>query len=1334
MSEVQECDLQFLKIIRSFADKFGLEAFSAGENCFDFGDESQRDMCIMTFGLWIKTLQQDRVTAADAVRQVLRSLLQKQVVDPRRPNLIKKNTLPMFLTDIKPEVISTVCEVNMTLARANSRGLVYKLIEQFVGLLSDSTPTVRSRALKMLSRITAIDNTILSFKKVKEAIEFVLSDRSISVREEGVKLISGYVISGESEEAHHYLLTLLPLMADDGISVRKSVMNILRDTLLKFPFHAHYREICSALLGRLSYAKEEESIKELICAIFQTIWFLPPSPQVCTALSNLYASSTTSSVLDKSAAEKVRFIENFLSSRERQSQKRIDLQMLHVRFTALQLVEMLIFQQEVRPWILSLLQSLLHGKAAGNEASTSLKQKRQSSFDHCDKIIKFQIELLLRIEEQDTSILEYLDALQFDVDDYKVNTVASLALFSNAHPPFVTDLTGFLPYLKGADSSKHKMEICGHVVRIIQSTATLQKHALRAHCEEIQRDLANIALKQSSDNVNTAVECMVTLCANVSQDATIFFQLGKTCFDPLIGIARKIYETEAIEPAQVNMLRRCLVVLGFVCEHSRKCSAQLSKLAGGRDPRKHDAFEEQAARTPLKDCQPFHPYTMYGSCFAAVLFAVELGEETILVSAVKTLCGIFAGFPKMMEVARQIDLLERLFDPSMPFSVTKSFLTGLKSMMAIEEARVERQASLQQMSDAGVSISSRENVLGAGNSSTADSTLGGFILQQHLHHLKQFMRHESVDIRQAVLQLVGTLLRQGMLPPAEVLGDLIMLQSDAEEDIRAESLHIVLVEDERHPTYVESKFLEGLELTFAFQVARYGCASSFISNGGNKRTPIWSPLYSQVIQADKRKKIRFLARVLERCANTKLLIGNNHSDGKKSASLGAPQLCQHLKEMTYRLSRIEYFAATLAALPFMSAEEPLYIISYIGRHVPVEVASSLSALLPLLRAVGVTLISLLDSNPRLRARAQAGDDNDAESNSTEPSITTLSSGKKESKSSNSSKSSNNAAAWEYIEASVEEDTFLLTTSQILSSGEPQLAGASNVKARVNNSNGSAFWKRWAVVLEAMITLRALEVLLRLKAYLKQCYNISDERCLAYRPDDAQVTYEKFVNQSLFESNSEFRPSPLSPEQDALKIAGGQCDTKITPSNMLSVFRDVESAEDGWQSLCDFALALARDFNRINAIVQMDPNDFVLEESTAGNAGTSSASGRRGSAKTPGGRKTGSKGPITGTPSGRGTGTGNAGSDKSKKKRKRLTMQDSDEEDDGNDPSFDSEDDEYSRSSRKKRPTTGPSSSPTKKKTSSLAASPAMSGGGRSGGRTRKDINYAMVDDELEQLM
>ena len=107
--------------------------------------------------------------------------------------------------------------------------------------------------------------------------------------------MGGFVLKGYDISEGPYLDGLVVRLRDKGVSVRKTVVGILKDTLLFQPDHPRYSELCLALLERGAQPKEEESIKEVVRATFQQVWFLPPSTSAIRAQSRPRKSLPSSS-------------------------------------------------------------------------------------------------------------------------------------------------------------------------------------------------------------------------------------------------------------------------------------------------------------------------------------------------------------------------------------------------------------------------------------------------------------------------------------------------------------------------------------------------------------------------------------------------------------------------------------------------------------------------------------------------------------------------------------------------------------------------------------------------------------------------------------------------------------------------------------------------------------------------------------------------------------------------------------------------------------------------------------------------------------------------------
>ena len=92
------------------------------------------------------------------------------------------------------------------------------------------------------------------------------------MRQSAVDLVSRYALLSE-EYLEKYYEPLCERLLDRGVSVRKSVVKILRDALTIHPNYARRSEICELLVHRASHPKEEDSIKDLVQRTFEEIWF-----------------------------------------------------------------------------------------------------------------------------------------------------------------------------------------------------------------------------------------------------------------------------------------------------------------------------------------------------------------------------------------------------------------------------------------------------------------------------------------------------------------------------------------------------------------------------------------------------------------------------------------------------------------------------------------------------------------------------------------------------------------------------------------------------------------------------------------------------------------------------------------------------------------------------------------------------------------------------------------------------------------------------------------------------------------------------------------------------
>uniref|UniRef100_A0A1A8F8N9 Nipped-B protein n=2 Tax=Nothobranchius korthausae TaxID=1143690 RepID=A0A1A8F8N9_9TELE len=144
-------------------------------------------------------------------------------------------------------------------------------LTQILRVLGESAIAVRTKAMKCLSEVVAVDPSILARSDMQRGVHGRLMDNSTSVREAAVELLGKFVLSRPQLTEQYYDM-LIERILDTGISVRKRVIKILRDICLEQPTFSKVTEMCVKMIRRVN---DEEGIKKLVNETFQKLWFTP---------------------------------------------------------------------------------------------------------------------------------------------------------------------------------------------------------------------------------------------------------------------------------------------------------------------------------------------------------------------------------------------------------------------------------------------------------------------------------------------------------------------------------------------------------------------------------------------------------------------------------------------------------------------------------------------------------------------------------------------------------------------------------------------------------------------------------------------------------------------------------------------------------------------------------------------------------------------------------------------------------------------------------------------------------------------------------------------------
>uniref|UniRef100_A0A8C2W9R5 Nipped-B protein n=1 Tax=Cyclopterus lumpus TaxID=8103 RepID=A0A8C2W9R5_CYCLU len=148
-------------------------------------------------------------------------------------------------------------------------------LTQILRVLGESAIAVRTKAMKCLSEVVAVDPSILARSDMQRGVHGRLMDNSTSVREAAVELLGKFVLSRPQLTEQYYDM-LIERILDTGISVRKRVIKILRDICLEQPTFNKITEMCVRMIRRVN---DEEGIKKLVNETFQKLWFTPTPNQ-----------------------------------------------------------------------------------------------------------------------------------------------------------------------------------------------------------------------------------------------------------------------------------------------------------------------------------------------------------------------------------------------------------------------------------------------------------------------------------------------------------------------------------------------------------------------------------------------------------------------------------------------------------------------------------------------------------------------------------------------------------------------------------------------------------------------------------------------------------------------------------------------------------------------------------------------------------------------------------------------------------------------------------------------------------------------------------------------
>uniref|UniRef100_A0A1J3FJ16 Sister chromatid cohesion protein n=1 Tax=Noccaea caerulescens TaxID=107243 RepID=A0A1J3FJ16_NOCCA len=383
-----------------------------------------------------------------------------------------------------------------------------------------------------------------------------------------------------------------------------------------------------------------------------------------------------------------------------------------------------------------------------------------------------------------------------------------------------------------------------------------------------------------------------------------------------------------------------------------------------------------------------------------------------------------------------------------------------------------------------------------------DTNICGGIVQLYWDKILGRCLDFDDQIRQTALKIVEVVLRQGLVHPITCVPYLIALETDPLEANQKLAHHLLMNMHEKYPAFFESRLGDGLQMSFNFMQSISQVTSEPNQNPqqkGSTNTPVKNDHTSTLTQARLG-----VSRIY------KLIRGNRISRNKFMTSI-----VRKFDNPTWSgsvISFLMYCTETLALLPFTSPDEPLYLVYSINRVIQIRAGALESNLKALLHKDSSKTqqgngtyqqdlipghMHMMDLNTRIQEEPthwnSYGHPNPIDLNGAvyqDP------------------RDQFTSYQTQNVEANVHKMT---------SSDPPELSTDDLQKIQVD-------------CLAAM----ALQLLLRLKRYLKVTYSLNDDRCQAYSPTEPLKPGDPLSRQNVAFDLSETRTDLPSTYQDLVQ--------------------------------------------------------------------------------------------------------------------------------------------------------------------------------------------------------
>jgi cohesin loading factor subunit SCC2 len=910
--------------------------------------------------------------------------------------------------------------------------------------------------------------------KMMSAVSQRLADESISVREAVVSLVGSYVVQSPPL-ANAFHQHLIPRLLDPGVSVRKRTVKILQDILCTNPHYKGRSDACDKCLQRAADPKEDDGVREALHSLFMKLWLEDGDLSAAshfdttTPLKNGVAASPSKS--PPGSADSHGLANGLvvtptppMDGHTTRSKLR-EFGKLRSELAAEQMVATVKIagtNENLGSFMRELLCNV-NDSDKGKKAAERKKRQKVAQ-KQCFHLVDALFEVLLSTEEKrkfSWLLFNFLIAHLFSwlsssfclfiraagskfigaaFGAELVAIIRTIGVFAEVSPVAVLKhLDTILPYLKADNgiSNTDESALCSAASDIVFRVApVLDEQGIdRLSSGSLGGDLVKITYKFGSGALYSAVRALCTLAHHKDAgEDNVFGKKLMLLATTFYAYLHKKESEEAFSDANVrNNIQRLLSGLGSLCRYHE---VHVDVSTWNEEMEAEDAELLKPAEVTW-DGIPLASFRLFSNY-------LDKSDVGIKCAALRALSGIFVQHPRLMLASAQHGLIENVMSPDAPLELQMESLRCWRDISLSEERRVDSGEAKKKM-DAKTNITTTKKIAG---DQDGDSTLVGGVLTKQSPRLFQMSQSKFSNLRVASLELLGQLLRQGLVNPNEAVPFLLALQGDVDNMVvRKFALNLLILEGEKRPDMLRQRVCAGIKQACWFQREVYPLKETSalvkVKKGHRLETEsVFDNVFRECIVSSRKQReglYRNLIAMFERVEPN-----GNAGKGKQARSRRSSGVLEDPNMMAANTSLLSFAAQVLAYLPYNSYGDPLFIQHHITSIVALQGPQVQDRLAAFLRPYGLS------------------------------------------------------SSDEFDETNAVEDALELAAKS-------KAPSRSKEAAPLNEENFD-----WPGFVELCKEASSLALLLRLKTFLRKRYNLSEARCLSYNPDSKDRSFGRNI--------------------------------------------------------------------------------------------------------------------------------------------------------------------------------------------------------------------------------